>query len=65
MLHICITGQVNIGLDNGFLPILHQAIIQTNDGFTSITPQGTGFNDIIIETEQLSLTKLHLKSYDL
>ena len=50
-----------IGFNNGLSPVQRQAIIKTNDVFSSITPQVTGFNENNIEINQFSLAKMHLK----
>ena len=51
---------VIVGLNNGLSLIQCQAIISSNDNFSSITPQGKDFTEKIIETDQFSLIKLHL-----
>ena len=54
-------NRVSIGSDNGFLPVLHQAIIWTNAGVLSIQPIGTNFSEILIKIQNFSFTKMHLK----
>ena len=50
-----------IALANGLLPAHHQTIIQTNVDFLSITPRTINPNKKMIEINQVSLMKLHLK----
>ena len=45
---------------NGLLPVWHQAVIWINDGFTSITPQATNFDEKFNKTDQFSLTQIAL-----
>ena len=52
---------VNIGSDNGLLPIQRQAIIKTNAGLLSIGPLVTNFIEILIRLRNISLTKRHMK----
>ena len=41
-------NRVNIGSDNGLLPIWHQAIIYTIAGIYSVGTLGTNFSEILI-----------------
>ena len=50
-----------IGSDNGLSPERCQAIIRTNDGILLTGPLGTNFNEILIEIQAFSLTKIRLK----
>ena len=54
---ICAINWVIIGLDNGLLSVWCQAIISINDGFSSITSQGTSFIETTTKTNQMTLTK--------
>ena len=49
-----------IGSNNGLSPVRHQAIIWTNAGLFSIRHQGTYFNEISIEIQRFSFTKMQL-----
>ena len=59
--HIYVGEHANIGSDNGLSPNLRQAIIWTNAGILLIEPQGTNFNEILIEIHTFSFKKMHLK----
>ena len=50
-----------MGSDNGLSPIRRQAIILTNAGGLSIGPMGTNVSEILIEIQNFSFTKMHLK----
>ena len=50
-----------IGSDNGLSPDRRQAIILTNAGILLVGPLGTNFNEIVIEIDAFSFTKMHLK----
>ena len=52
-LHLALTHQIIIGLDNGLSPVQHPAITWTNDGFLSNGCYGTDFNEIWIETQYM------------
>ena len=52
----------SIGSDNGLSLGQHQAIIWTNAGILSIKPQGTYFNEILIDIQIFSFKKMHLKN---
>ena len=59
--HICVSEPTIISSDNGLSPGRRQAIIWTNAGILLIRPQGTNFNEILIEIHIISFTKIHLK----
>ena len=59
--HICVGNQTIIGSDNGLSPGRRQAIIWTNAGILLIGPQGTNFNEILIEIPSFSFKKMRLK----
>ena len=59
--HICVSKLTIIASDNGLSPCWRQAIIWTNAGILLIGPQGTNFNDILIEIHIISFKKFHLK----
>ena len=50
-----------IAPDNGLSPGQRQAIIWTNARILLIGPQGTNFNNILIEIHIISFKKIHLK----
>ena len=52
---------VNIGSDNGLLPILCQAFIWTDAWLLPIGPLGKTFSETLIKTQNFSFTKMHLK----
>ena len=54
---------VNIGSDNGLLPIWHQAIIYTIAGIYSVGPIGTNFSVVLIWIRDFSFTKMHFKNH--
>ena len=49
-----------IGSDNGLSPVPCQDIFWTNARLLSIRPQGRYFNEISIEIQTVSFTKMHL-----
>ena len=51
---------VNIGSGNGLSPGRRQAIVWTNAGILSITPQRTYFNEISFDIQIFSFKKMHL-----
>ena len=59
--HICVSKISIIGSDNGLSPGRRQAIIWTKAGILSIGSIGTSFNEILIEIQTFSFTKMHLK----
>ena len=59
--HICVTRLNIIGLDNGFSPAGHQAIIRTNTGIWLMGHLGTNFIEIRIVICRVSFKKIHLK----
>ena len=59
--HICVSKIIIIGSDNGLSPVRRQAIIWTNDGILLIGPLQTNFNEIWIQINTFSFTKMHLK----
>ena len=59
--HICVSELTIIGADNGLSPGWRQAIFCTNAGILLIGPQGTNFNEILIEIHIISFNKIHLK----
>ena len=61
MTHICVGNLTIIGSDNGLSPGRRQAIIWTNIGILLIGPVGRNFNEILIEIDTFSFTKMHLK----
>ena len=58
--HICVGKLTIMGLDNGFSPGRHQAIIWTNAGILFIEPWGTNFSEILIKIYTFSFKKMHL-----
>ena len=54
--HVCVSKLASIGSDNGLLPGRRQATIRTNAGSL-----GTSFDELLIEIQTFSLTKMHLK----
>ena len=56
--HICVSKLSILGSDNGLSPGRRQAIIWTNDGILLIGPQGTNFNEILIEIRTFSFKKM-------
>ena len=54
-------NRVIIGSDNGFLPVMHRAIIKINDGLLLNGPLATNFSEISIKIQSFSCTKLQLK----
>ena len=48
--HVWVSKLNHNGLDNGLLPVWHQAIIWTNPGLSLIEPLGTYLNEIWIKT---------------
>ena len=60
MTHICVSKLTIIGSDNGLSPGRRQTIIWTNAGILLIRPQGTNFNEILIEIHTFSFKKIHL-----
>ena len=52
---------VIIGSGNGLSPVRRQAITWTNADLLLIGPFGTNFNEIRIEIQNFSFTKMHLK----
>ena len=61
MTHIFASKLPTIGSYNDLSPGRRQAIIWTNAGILLIWPIGTNFNEILIEMQPSSLTKMHLK----
>ena len=59
--HICINKLITIGSDNGLSPGRHQAIIWTSAGILVIAFLGINFVEILIEMNNLSFKKMHLK----
>ena len=51
---------LSIGSDNGFSPILRQAIIKTHAELLLIGPLGTNFSEIIIKMQNFQFTKMPL-----
>ena len=54
-------SSVNIGSDYGFSPVRRRTIIWTNAAIISIRPQGTYFNEILVEIHKLWFKKIQLK----
>ena len=54
-------NEVSNGCDNGLSSIRRQAIIWTSGGFLSTRPLGTKFCENLIEIQNFSFTKMHLK----
>ena len=52
---------ISIGSDTKLSPIWHQAIIKTNAGLLSIAPLGTNLSEILINIQNYSVTKMHVK----
>ena len=52
----------SIGLDNGLWPVRRQAITWTNAGLLSIGPLETEFSEIRTKIQNVSFTKMHLKT---
>ena len=59
---ICVSKLTIIGSDNGLSSGPCQAIIRTNDRILLTGPQGTDFNEILIEIYTLSFKKMPLMS---
>ena len=59
--HTCVVKLTIIGSDNGMSPERRQAIIRPNAGILLIGPQGTNFNEILIESHIISFKESHLK----
>ena len=59
--HICVGKLIIIGSDNGLSPDRRQAIIWTNAGLLSIGLLRTYFSENLIEIQQFSLKKMHVK----
>ena len=55
--HIYITNWVIIGVDNGLLPIRHQAIIWTNADLLSIGLLRTNCSEVVIAVQQLKVLR--------
>ena len=53
--HMAWLNKVNMGLDNGLLPVHCPVIIWFSDDLLSIRTTGTNFNEIIIKTKNFSL----------
>ena len=60
VMHICIGNLTIIGSDNGLSPGSRQAIIWTNAIIFLSGPFGTNVNQMLIEIQTLSFTKIHL-----
>ena len=61
MAHICVTGLIIIGWDNGFSPGQCQGIIWTSAGILLIGTLGTNLSEILIEIHTFSFKKMHIK----
>ena len=61
VMHICVSKQTTIGLDNGLAPGRRQVIIWTNARILLIAPLETNFNEILIKILTFSFKKMHLK----
>ena len=59
--HISVGNLTIIGSDNGLSPDRRQAIIWTNARLLSIAPLRIYFNENLIEIQQFSLKKTHVK----
>ena len=59
--HTCVGKLTIIGSDNGLSPRRRQAIIWTSDGIYLTGPLKTNFNEILIEIDIFSFTKMHLE----
>ena len=61
MTHICVGKLTIIGLDNGLSPGRREAIILTTAELLLIRHLGTKLSEILIEIQNFSFTKMHLK----
>ena len=52
---------VNIGSDDGLLPVQHQAITWSNDALLLNQPIQKDFSEILIKTQNFTVKKMHLK----
>ena len=59
--HTCVGKLTIIGSDNGLSPGRRQAITWTSDGIYLTGPLETNFNEILIEIDIFSFTKMHLE----
>ena len=59
--HICVSKLTFIASDNGLSSGRRQTLIWTNVGILFSTPLGTNFNEILIEIDRFSFTKIHFK----
>ena len=59
--HICVGKLIIIGSDDGLSPDRRQAIIWTNAELLSAGPLRTYFSENLIEMQQFSLKKMHVK----
>ena len=56
--YICVSKLAIIGSDDGLSPGRRQAVIWTNSRILLIGPQGTNFNEILIEVHTFPLKKI-------
>ena len=61
MTHSLVDNLAMIGSDNSLAPDQRQSITQTSAALLPIGPLGTNLNDIRIEIQNFSFTKMHLK----
>ena len=57
---MCVSNLSIIGSENGLSPGQRQAIIWTNAGILLIGPLGRKFNEILMEIQAFSFTKMRL-----
>ena len=62
VLHICVSELDSTGSGNGLSPVRRQAITWANDVLLSIRPLATNFCEILIEIQNSSFRKMHLKT---
>ena len=60
-MHMWVSNLTTTGSDNGLSLSRHQATVRTSAGILIIGPLETNFNEILIEIQTFSFTKMHLK----